>query len=149
MQEFAQQIVSGLATGSIFASMALALVLIYRSMNVINFAQGEMAMFTTYIAWELIARGMPLWAAFASTLVIAFAGAVLLERIVIKPVERAAPLTIVIVTLGLLIALNGIAGWIWGYVIKPFPSPFPATPLHVGGVSFGSTDVGIIAISLA
>jgi branched-chain amino acid transport system permease protein len=140
--------VSGLATGSIFASMALALVLIYRSMGVINFAQGEMAMFTTFIAWQLTQMGMPIWGAFATTIVVAFFGGIALERIVIKPVERAAPLTVVIVTLGLLIAFNGLAGWIWGYVIKPFPSPFPSTPINIGGVSFNSQDLGIIGVSV-
>ncbi|MGH7707570.1 MAG: branched-chain amino acid ABC transporter permease [Vulcanimicrobiaceae bacterium] len=149
MHDLVQQIVSGLATGSIFASMALALVLIYRSMNVINFAQGEMAMFTTYIAWQLTERGTPIWAAFAIALVAAFVGAVALERFVIRPVERAPQLTVVIVTLGLLIAFNGLAGWIWGYVIKPFPTPFPTTPIHVGGASFSSQDLGIIGVSLA
>lgn len=149
MQELAQQIVSGLATGSIFASMALALVLIYRSMNVINFAQGEMAMLTTFIAWQLMQGGMPIWVAFALTVVIAFVGAFILERIVIRPVEGAAPLTIVIVTLGLLIAFNGLAGWFWGYVLKAFPSPFPSTPILVGGVAFSAQDLGVIGVSLA
>lgn len=149
MHDLAQQIVSGLATGSIFASLALALVLIHRSMGVINFAQGEMAMLTTYLAWQLVQQGLPIWAAFAVTIVVAFVGAVALERIVIRPVERAAPLTIVILTLGLLIAFNGMAGWIWGYVIKNFPSPFPTTPLQIGGVAFSSQDLGIIGVSLA
>jgi branched-chain amino acid transport system permease protein len=149
VQELAQQVVSGLATGAIYASVALALVLIYRSMNVINFAQGEMAMFTTFIAWQLVDKGMPLWAAFALTVLLAFGGAVVLERVVIRPVERAAPLTIVIVTIGLLIAFNGLAGWIWGYVLKQFPSPFPSTPITIGGVAFSAQDVGIIAVSLA
>jgi branched-chain amino acid transport system permease protein len=149
VHDLAQQIVSGLATGSIFASLALALVLIHRSMGVINFAQGEMAMLTTYLAWQLVQQGLPIWAAFAVTIVVAFVGAVALERIVIRPVERAAPLTIVILTLGLLIAFNGMAGWIWGYVIKNFPSPFPTAPLQVGGVAFSSQDLGIIGVSLA
>ena len=148
MNELAQQIVSGLATGSIYASVALALVLIYRSMNVINFAQGEMAMFTTFVAWQLIGWGLPMWLAFVITLLVAFAGAVAIERLVIRPVESAPPLTIVIVTLGLLIVVNGMAGWIWGYVIKSFPSPFPAAPVHLGGVSFNAQDIGIIAVSL-
>jgi len=148
LEQLAQQIVSGLATGSIFASMALALVLIYRSMGVINFAQGEMAMFTTFIAWQLVQTGVPIWGAFALTVGIAFAGGILLERVVIRPVERAAPLTVVIVTLGLLIAFNGLAGWIWGYIIKPFPSPFPSAPITIGGVSFNSQDLGIIGVSL-
>lgn len=148
LQELAQQIVSGLATGSIFASLALALVLIYRSMNVINFAQGEMAMLTTFIAWQLVQDGMPMWIAFAITLAIAFAGAVALERAIIRPIETAAPLTIVIVTLGLFIAFNGLAGWIWGYVLKSFPTPFPSTPIRIGGVAFSQQDLGVIVVCL-
>jgi branched-chain amino acid transport system permease protein len=148
LHELAQQIVSGLASGSVFASLALALVLIYRSMGVINFAQGEMAMFTTYIAWQLVQVGLPLWAAFGLTVVIAFVGAVLLERIVIRPVERKSQLTVVIVTLGLLIIFNGLAGGIWGYVVKDFPSPFPTTPVEVGGVGFSLQDIGVIVVSL-
>jgi branched-chain amino acid transport system permease protein len=149
IQELAQQVVSGLATGSIFASMALALVIIYRSMGVINFAQGELAMFTTFIAWQLTQQGLPLWAAFGATIVISFAGAVALERTVIRPIERAPQLTVVIVTLGLLITFNGLAGWIWGYEIKAFPSPFPSAPFRIGGVSFSSQDLGVIGVSLA
>ena len=148
LQELAQQIVSGLATGSIFASLALALVLIYRSMNVINFAQGEMAMLTTFIAWQLVQDGMPMWIAFAITLAIAFGGAVALERAIIRPIETAAPLTIVIVTLGLFIAFNGLAGWIWGYVLKSFPTPFPSTPIRIGGVAFSQQDLGVIVVCL-
>ena len=148
MNELAQQIVSGLATGSIYASMALALVLIYRSMGVINFAQGEMAMFSTYLAWQFAQQGMPLWIAFPLTIAIAFAGAVALERVVVRPVERAAPLTVVILCLGLLITFNGLAGWIWGYTVRTFPSPFPTTPLHIGSAAFSSQDLGIIAVSL-
>jgi branched-chain amino acid transport system permease protein len=147
--ELAQQVVSGLATGSIIASMALALVLIYRSMNVINFAQGEMAMFSTFIAYTFLQHGMPMWLAFALTIVIAFAGAIAIERIVVRPVERASPLAIVIVTLGLLITFNGLAGWIWGYEVHSFPSPFPQTPIRFGGVEFSAQDLGVIATSCA
>jgi len=148
LHDLAQQIVSGLATGSIFASVALALVLIYRAMGIINFAQGEMAMFTTYIAWQLVQLGLPIWAAFAVTMVIAFVGGVMLERIVIRPVERAPELTVVIVTLGLFITFNGLAGWFWGYVVKSFPTPFPTSPIQIGGLDFSSQDLGIIVVSL-
>lgn len=148
MQDFAQQVVSGLATGSIFASMALALVLIYRSMNVINFAQGEMAMFSTFGAWQLVQMGIPPWGAFALAIALSFAGAIALERVVIRPIERKAPLTIVIVTLGLLVIFNGLAGWIWGYELKAFPSLFPATTLVLGSVRVGSADVGVIGVSI-
>jgi branched-chain amino acid transport system permease protein len=148
LHDLAQQIVSGLATGSIFASVALALVLIYRAMGIINFAQGEMAMFTTYIAWQLVQLGLPIWAAFGVTIVIAFVGGVVLERIVIRPVERAGELTVVIVTLGLFITFNGLAGWFWGYVVKSFPTPFPTSPIQIGGIDFSSQDIGIIVVTL-
>jgi branched-chain amino acid transport system permease protein len=148
LHDLAQQIVSGLATGSIFASMALALVLIYRAMGIINFAQGEMAMFTTYIAWQLVALGLPIWAAFGITVIIAFVGGVALERIIIRPVERAPELTLVIVTLGLFITFNGLAGWFWGYIVKSFPTPFPNSPIQIGGIDFSAQDVGIIVVSL-
>ncbi|MDQ6941205.1 MAG: branched-chain amino acid ABC transporter permease [Candidatus Eremiobacteraeota bacterium] len=148
MHDLAQQIVSGLATGSIFASVALALVLIYRAMGIINFAQGELAMFTTYIAWQLTQTGMPMLLAFALAVLIAFIGGVALERIVVRPVERAPQLTVVIVTLGLFTVFNGLAGWFWGYVVKSFPTPFPTAPLNIAGVAFSAQDVGVIVVSL-
>lgn len=147
--EFVQQIVSGLATGAIFASLALALVLIYRSTHVVNFAQGEMAMFTTYIAWALMNRGLSYWPAFVLTLVIAFAGGAAIERTVIRPFEQKSALAIVIVTIGLLITLNGAAGWIWGAEVKPFDSPFPNTTWEIGGVAISSQDVGVFCVCVA
>jgi len=146
--EFVQQIVSGLATGSIFASLALALVLIYRSTNVVNFAQGEMAMFTTYVAWALMDRGLSYWPAFVLTLLIAFAGGATLERTIIRPFERKPPLAIVIVTIGLLITFNGAAGWIWGAEVKPFDSPFPNTTWEIGDVAISSQDVGVFCVCI-
>src|SRR3954468_1736970 len=97
---FAQQVVSGLSTGGVYASLALALVIIYRSSGVVNFAQGEMATFTTFIAWSLM-HHMAYWPAFLLTCLIAFAGGIALQRTVIRLFERAPVLTIVIVTLGL------------------------------------------------
>src|SRR4029453_14802337 len=132
MDIFVQQVVSGLATGGIYASLALALVMIYQATDVGSFAQGEMAMFSTYLCWSMLNAGVPYWGAFLAPLVIAFAGGVLVERVVIRPVERAPILSIVIVTLGLLVILNSVAGWIYSYIQKPFPSPFPAKPIRIG-----------------
>jgi branched-chain amino acid transport system permease protein len=148
MEIFLQQVVSGLATGGIYASLALALVMIYQATDVVNFAQGEMAMFTTYLAWTMINAGMPYWVTFVLTLLIGFVGGVLLERIVIRPVENAPILAIVIVTIGLLVILNSVAGWIWSYVQKPFVSPFPKEPIRAGNLVIGAHDVGAIAITL-
>jgi len=148
MDIFVQQVMSGLATGGIYASLALALVMIYQATDVVNFAQGEMAMFATYISWSMLNAGMTYWAAFLATLAIAFVGGVVLQRVIIRPVENKPILTIVIVTLGLLVICNSVAGWVWTYLQKPFPSPFPREPLRVGNVVFGAHDLGEIAVTL-
>jgi branched-chain amino acid transport system permease protein len=143
-----QQVVSGLATGGIYAALALALVMIYQATDVVNFAQGELAMFATYICWSLINSGLPYWVAFISTLGIAFVGGVVIERVLIRPVENAPILSIVMVTLGLLVICNSVAGWIWTYVQKPFPSPFPSNPFKIDNIVFGAHDVGQIQVTL-
>jgi branched-chain amino acid transport system permease protein len=148
MDIFIQQVVSGLATGGIYASLALALVMIYQATDVVNFSQGELAMFATYICWSLINAGLPYWVAFLSTLGIAFVGGVVIERVIIRPVENAPILSIVMVTLGLLVICNSVAGWIWTYVQKPFPSPFPENPFKIDNIVFGAHDVGQIQVTL-
>ena len=148
MEIFLQQVVSGLATGGIYASLALALVMIYQATDVVNFAQGEMAMFATYLTWSMLNAGVPYWWAFLATVIVAFVGGILIQRIVIRPVENAPILTIVIVTLGLLVICNSVAGWIWSYVQKPFPSPFSAKPLRLGNIVFGAHDLGEIGVTL-
>jgi branched-chain amino acid transport system permease protein len=148
LADFLQQVVSGLASGGIYAGLALALVLIYRATGVVNFAQGEMAMFTTFVAWSLM-NHMPYLPAFALTLLIAFAGGAALELALIRPVQSAPPLTVVIVTIGMLIGLNGLARRIWGNEPRTLESPFSTDPVRIGGVAFSIQDLGIIAVSLA
>src|SRR5882724_3737176 len=143
-----QQVVSGLATGGIYGSVALALVMIYQATDVVNFAQGEMAMFSTYLAWSMLNAGVPYWAAFFATLAVAFVCGVVIERVVIRPVENAPVLTIVIVCIGLLVILNSVAGWIYSYIQKPFPSPFPSRPIRVGNIYFGAHDIGALLVTL-
>jgi branched-chain amino acid transport system permease protein len=147
MQEFLQQVVSGLASGGIFASLALALVLIYNAMGLVNFAQGEMAMFATFIAFTLIDHGLSYWIALPATLVIAFAAGVLIQRVVIRPVERAPVLTLVIVTLGLATLINGLAGFVFGYVPRSFPSPFSVSTVNFLGAVVSFRDLGVIGVS--
>jgi len=147
MQEFLQLVVSGIATGGIFASLALALVLIYNAMGLVNFAQGEMAMVATFIAFTLITHGLNYWIAFPVTLVIAFGGGIAIQRIVIRPVERAPLLTLVIITLGLTTLLNGLAGAIFGYVPRSFPSPFSVQTVDILGAYASYRDLGVIAVS--
>jgi branched-chain amino acid transport system permease protein len=147
MQEVLQQVVSGIASGGIFASLALALVLIYNAMGLVNFAQGEMAMFATFIAFTLIDHGLSYWIAVPATLVIAFAGGVLIQRVVIRPVERAPVLTLVIVTLGLATLFNGLAGFVFGYIPRSFPSPFSVQTVTVLGAVVSFRDLGVIGVS--
>ena len=146
--QLAQQTVIGLSAGGLWALLALAIVLIYRSTGVINFAQGEMAMFSTFIAWSLIHHGLSYWEAFFLTLAISFAGGIAIERVVIRPVERAPVLTIVIVTLGLFFVVDGAARWIWSSETRTLPNAFSTRPITIAGVAFSIQDLGNIAVSL-
>ena len=150
MADFFQQIVQGLGSGAIYAALALALVLIHRATGVINFAQGEMAMFTTYISWTLMENhGWSYWPAFVVTLAFAFVLGVGVQRVVIAPVSNASVLTIVIMTIGLVLTFSGLAGLIWSSEVRPFPSPFPNETWRVGGVSISQQSVGSLGIVLA
>jgi branched-chain amino acid transport system permease protein len=148
MEAFLHQVFSGLATGGIYASLALALVMIYQSTNHINFAQGEMAMFSTYLAWSLINGGMPYWWAFLFTVLISFVAGMAIERIIIRPVENAPVLSVITVFIALLVIFNSVAGWVFTYTIKTFPSPFPEQPLF-GNRYISSHELGAIGITLA
>jgi branched-chain amino acid transport system permease protein len=145
---FAQQTVAGLAQGAIFGSLALALVLIYRATEVINFAQGEMAMATTYIAYQLTLWGLSYWLAFFVTLPIAFVFGVLVQLVFVRAVQQSI-IAVVIVTVGLFILIDGLVTWIWGADLKFMKAPFGNTVYHAGGVAFSRQDIGVLAVSIA
>ena len=146
--DFMQQVVSGLASGGVYALLALALVIIHRSTGVINFAQGEMALLSTYIAYSLItSHGWSYWPAFVATLALSFAGGVATHRLVIRPVEGGSVLRIVIVTIGLLIAINGIVLWVWGGEPRALQSPFGIDTYDIGGVVVTENDIGTIVVA--
>ena len=147
MNEFLHQLLAGLATGGIYASVALALVMIYQATHHINFAQGEMAMFSTFVAWALIDAGLPYWAAFAVTVVLSFVVAAGIEFVVIRPMHKAPVLSVVVVFIGLLVIFHSLAGFFFGYTIKPFPSPFPADAWY-GSSLMSAHEVGAIAVAL-
>jgi branched-chain amino acid transport system permease protein len=147
--DFMQQVVSGLAAGGIYASLALALVIIHRSTGVINFSQGEMATLCTYIAWTLtVNHGWDYWPAFAATILFSFAFGVATHRVVIRPVERGNVLRVVIVTIGLLIGINGFVVWQWSGEPQALKSPFGTDTVDIGGVIISVQDVGTILVSL-
>ncbi len=147
MQAFLHQLLSGIATGGIYASLALALVMIHQATHHINFAQGELAMFATYIAWTLVQAGVPYWAAFVLTLVFAFALGVFLQNVVLRPVQNAPFFSVVIVFIGLLVIFNSLAGWIFTYTVKTFPSPFPIRAWY-GSNYLSPHEVGMTAVTL-
>jgi branched-chain amino acid transport system permease protein len=148
VERFIQLVVDGIAIGSIYGALALALVLIFRSTGIVNFAQGEMAMFSTFGAWALVQAGIPLGFALLLALAASFIGGMVIERVIIRPVEGEDPLTILIVTLGLFILINSLAGWIWGFNNRGFPRALPDDTATIAGVHVSVESLGIVAVLL-
>ena len=146
MEQLLHQIASGLATGGVYASLALALVMIYQATHHVNFAQGELAMCSTYLAWWLVSAGVPYWIAFVITVAVSFVFGMGIERVLIRRVERAPILSVVIVFIGMQFILNSLAGWIFGYTIQSFPSPFPEESPW-GNPYINSHELGIVAVT--
>ncbi len=149
MEGFIHQVISGIATGGIYASVALALVMIYQATHHVNFAQGEMATFSTYITLTLINIGLPYWVAFLAAVAISFVIGVAIERLLMRPVANAPVLTSVGVFVGLLLIVNSLTGWMFDYTIKQFPSPFSDKPMLGGflsGHELGSTGVTLAVL---
>lgn len=148
MSYLLQQIINGLGDGAIYASLGLALVLIYRTTNIANFAQGEMATFSAYLAWQLINWGVPfVWALLGSLLLSAVMG-IITYLIIVRPVQYKDELTIIIVTLGLFLAYNSASGAIWGFLQLPLASPFPAGSMRTGGVRLSMELIGTLVTLL-
>ena len=120
--------------------------MIYQATHLVNFAQGELAMFSTYIAWSLVQAGFPYWVAFVLTICLSFVLGVVIERVVIRPVENAPVLAVVVVFIALLVIINSVTGWIYTFTIKSFPSPFPGA---IGlGKYMSPHEVGAIGVTL-
>jgi branched-chain amino acid transport system permease protein len=148
MDLFLHQVLAGVATGSIYACLALAIVMIYQTINHLNFAQGEMAMFSTFIAWQLMQWGAPYWLAFAGTAAFSFAAGITIERVLFRPIHNAPVLSHVVVFIALFAILNSLAGFIWDYNVKSFPTPFGSRSLFGDGL-MSSHDAGMMGVTLA
>jgi len=147
MELLLQQVLAGLANGAIYALMALAVVMIYQAIDHLNFAQGEMAMFSTFIAWQLIAWGQPYWVAFAISVIVSFVAGILIDRVLFRPISNAPILSQLVAFIALFSILNSSAGEIWNFTIKTFPTPFGREPLF--GVPLISThEAGMIGVTL-
>ena len=150
MQAFFHQLLSGLADGSLYASVALALVMIFKATHQVNFAQGEMAMFSTYLALAMTQAGVPYWVSFVFTLVFSFLLGTAIQRLLLRRLSRlphASELTAVVVFIGLLVVFNGAAGCIFGYTLKEFPSPFDPRAWY-GSTYLSPHEVGMIVMTL-
>jgi branched-chain amino acid transport system permease protein len=147
MELVLHQVLAGLATGAIYACLALAVVMIYQAIDHINFAQGEMAMFSTFVAWQLIQWGVPYWAAFFATLAVSFVAGIIIERALFAPIHNAPVLSHVVVFIAMFSILNSLAGFIWDYNVKSFPTPFGSRPLLGNGL-ISSHDAGMIGVTV-
>jgi len=146
---FLEHLVSGLASGGIYGLLALAIVLVRRTTGVINFAQGEMATLAAFGCWTLVDHGWAFWPAFGATIALSFAGGAALQVVVLRPVERGPLAGILVLTVGLLLSLNGLTAWIGGGAPKRFDGPFSASLVTVGGAAFSKRDLGVVVASLA
>jgi branched-chain amino acid transport system permease protein len=146
MELLLQQVMAGLANGAIYAGMALSVVMIYLAIDHLNFAQGEMATFSAYVAWQLIAWGSPYWVAFAAVVVLSFIGGVAIERGLFKPLHHAPILSQLVAFIALFSILNSLDGYIWDYTIKTFPTPFGTKPLF-GSALIDTHEAGMIGVS--
>jgi branched-chain amino acid transport system permease protein len=135
MQLFIEQVLNGIGNGVVYGSVALALVLIFRTTGVLNFAQGEMALFSTFISWKLTDAGLPVVGAIAISMAIGFIAGAAIELTLIRPVAGRSPLNVVIVTLGLFLGLNSLAQLVFGTDPQTMPSPFPS-----GSIELFSSD---------
>lgn len=149
MSYFLQQVLNGIGDGAIYASLGLALVLIYRTTNIANFAQGEMATFSAYIAWQLHHWGMPVGWAFLGALVLSVIIGIVTYALIVRPVQYKDELTIIIVTLGLFLAYNSASGAIWGFLQMSLPSPFPSGGVNAAGMRLSADLIGTILVLVA
>lgn len=147
MELLTNQVLAGIATGAIYACMALAVVMIYQAIDHLNFAQGEMAMFSTFISWQLMQWGVPYWWSFLLTLAISFAGGILIERLLFKPLAKAPVLTNVAGFIALFAIVNSVAGLTWDFTIKQYPTPFGSAPF-LGSQLISTHQAGMIGVTL-
>jgi len=147
MELLLHQVLAGLATGGIYACLALAVVMIYQAIDHLNFAQGEMATFSAFIAWQLIAWDQPYWLAFAVAVIVSFVGGIVVERILFRPIHNAPILSQLVAFIALFSILNSTDGEIWNFTIKTFPTPFGREPLF-GSRLISTHEAGMIGVTL-
>src|SRR3954462_14595303 len=144
MQLFVQQIVEGLASGAIYASLALALVLIYRATRIVNCAQGEMATLSVYFAWQLTQWGVPFLLSLVIVAAVSFVMGALVFRLMIRPVLGASDHTMVVICIGFFVGFEAICLWFWGADPRAFPRVFPDYVWNISGIRLTANNLAIL-----
>jgi branched-chain amino acid transport system permease protein len=147
---FLDRLFSGLTSGAAYVLIALALVVVFRGSKTINFAQGEYALFTCYIAWWLTTKGWSIAVALFAAMAAGFLLGVVTERTLIRPIKRRNEAAVLIVALGLFTALNGADGWIWGPEDKVFPHLLPNGVndyVTIGGARLHYDSIGVLVLT--
>src|SRR5438105_5819751 len=146
MSLFLTQLMNGIGSGAVYASLALALVLVCRTTGILNFAQGEMALYSTYLVYFFTQHDLPVWIAILLSMAISFVGGAAIERVLIRPVEQASPLVLVIVTIGMFLAINSIAQVQFGNDIKLLPRAYPNKTWLPGNVQISSDTLVLVGV---
>ncbi|HNU94802.1 MAG TPA: branched-chain amino acid ABC transporter permease [Bacillota bacterium] len=147
---FGQQVVSGLSAGCLYALAALGLVLIYRTMDIVNFAHGEMAMVSTFMAHTLLVRlGLSYIPAALGAIIFAFIFGMAVERIFLRPIQGGPLISLMIMTLGLFMVFNGAAGWVWGFDPVSFPRAVSGRPIWLGDLIITRDSILVLAVTIA
>ena len=147
---FGQQVVSGLSAGCLYALAALGLVLIYRTMDIVNFAHGEMAMVSTFMAHTLLVRlGLSYIPAALGAIIFAFIFGMAVERVFLRPIQGGPLISLMIMTLGLFMVFNGAAGWVWGFDPVSFPRAVSGRPIWLGDLIITRDSILVLAVTIA
>ena len=150
MNFFFDLMIGGLAIGACYSLIALAMVIIYKTSEVPNFAQGEMAMLATFVAFTMMANyGVGFWIGMIITLIFAFCLGALLELCFLRPADNPGVLGSIVITLGAEMILYGLAGWKWGANQNPFPVPFSEySGITIGGVIITEINLWTMVVSV-
>jgi branched-chain amino acid transport system permease protein len=150
MERFLQYFFDGMSIGSIYALLALGLVIIYRGSGHLNFAQGEMAMMSAFLAWWYNDLGLSPWVAVFVAAATAFVVGVLIEKLIIRPISRRSPFAVVVATIGLFLLLNALPPFVWKVTVpEEFPALFPDDPddfIRIGGATWRIESIGVLVV---
>jgi branched-chain amino acid transport system permease protein len=148
MKDFLQYLFDGLSSGAIYALIAVSLVIVYRGTGHLNFAQGEMAMISAFMAWWLSAHWMPIWAAVVVSMIFAFALGSITEALIIRPIGQRSQFAVAVAAIGLLLGLNALAPFTWKVTVpQAFESLFPKKDsdfARIGGATWRYEYIGVL-----